>query len=304
MKRWLSMLFLCVAASAPAQTLRGSPASVDLMYTSAHEKALAFLHSSADIYRSAAGGDLKLILITNDVFLDRVNYPFVLPYTKSFVDSLAATYHGACGERLVVTSGSRPMDRQPRNASPKSVHPTGMAIDFRKPKTPACLAWLRASLLGLENRHVIEATEERHPPHFHVAVLQEVPITPRVIASIESGGAAPPGMTVATAHGEVSRALVAPEPFSAPRPTTPLTSFGMPSSVAAQTTPPSPTPSVAKTPNPAPSATATSSKVYRVRAGDNLWTIARRNNTTSKQIQALNGLTSTRLRVGQTLKLP
>lgn len=268
MKPWLSMLSLCFAASASAQTLRGSPASVDLMYMSAHEKDLAFLHSSADIYKSALAGDLRLISINSNLTLDRVHYPFVLPYTRSFVDSLAAAYHAACGERLVVTSGSRPVDKQPRNASPKSVHPTGMAVDFRRPRSAACLEWLRASLLGLENRRVIEATEERHPPHFHVAVLQEAPMTPQVIASVNPKTTPRPATTVAVAHGDVGRL-----------PATPTT--------------------VAATPPP-----STGTKTYRVRAGDNLWTIARRNGTTSKRIQEINNLSTTRLRVGQELKLP
>ena len=90
-----------------------------------------------------------------------------------FADSLAAAYHAACGERIVVTSGARPIDEQPRNASPKSVHPTGMAVDFQKADAIRVLAWMRTNLLQLEDAHVIEATEERHPPHFHVAVLHQ-----------------------------------------------------------------------------------------------------------------------------------
>jgi LysM repeat protein len=40
-----------------------------------------------------------------------------------------------------------------------------------------------------------------------------------------------------------------------------------------------------------------------VQAGDNLWTIAERNNTTVQRLRKLNGLRSTRLRVGTVLKL-
>ncbi|MFH1675114.1 MAG: LysM peptidoglycan-binding domain-containing protein [Pseudomonadota bacterium] len=42
---------------------------------------------------------------------------------------------------------------------------------------------------------------------------------------------------------------------------------------------------------------------YRVRTGDSLWLIARRFNTTTKTIQRLNSLESTRLYVGQVLKI-
>jgi hypothetical protein len=170
----LAVLTLTAATTvANAQSLRGSPSSVDLMYTAAHRRDLQFLRTQADIYEAARVGALQLISITNDLDIERVQYPFVLPNTLRFADSLAAQYRAACGERIVVTSGARPLAKQPRNASPKSVHPTGMAVDFRKPTNPACLTWLRKSLMTLEDAGVIEATEERHPPHFHVAVLRQ-----------------------------------------------------------------------------------------------------------------------------------
>lgn len=168
-------VLISTAAVANAQTLRGSPSSVELMYTTAHTRDLQFLRTPADIYEAAKAGSLKMISMTNDLELDRVGWPFVLPNTLRFADSLAAQYHAGCGERIVVTSGARPLDKQPRNASPKSVHPTGMAVDFRKPQTPACLQWMRKSLVTLEDAGVIEATEERHPAHFHVAVLRQNP---------------------------------------------------------------------------------------------------------------------------------
>lgn len=165
------------AIVANAQTLRGSSSSVDLMYTTAHRRDLQFLRTPSDIYEAAKVGSLKLISMTNDLEMQRVAYPFVLPNTLRFADSLATQYHAACGERIVLTSGARPLDKQPRNASPKSVHPTGMAVDFRKPRTPACLTWMRKSLVALEDAGVVEATEEKHPAHFHVAVLQQNPET-------------------------------------------------------------------------------------------------------------------------------
>jgi hypothetical protein len=51
------------------------------------------------------------------------------------------------------------------------VHPTGMAVDLRKPRDGTCLRWLRTVLLDLERTGVLEATEEFGPPHFHVAVF-------------------------------------------------------------------------------------------------------------------------------------
>src|SRR5215217_8190690 len=109
-------------ATADAQTLRGSHASVDLMYASAHARGLDFFKTPDEIYQAAMSGALELISITEDLELDETTFPFVLPGTHAFADSLAAEYHGSCGERLVVTSGARPLNAQPRNASPKSVH--------------------------------------------------------------------------------------------------------------------------------------------------------------------------------------
>jgi hypothetical protein len=170
----LSAVFAAPAAAQKRpQTLKGSSASVDLMYNAANSRGLQFLRSSADVYEAARVGAFKLISTTEDLELLRTTWPFVLPNTLRFADSLAAEYHAGCGERLVVTSGARPTSKQPRNASPKSVHPTGMAVDFRRPQNPACLTWLRKSLVKLEAAGVVEATEERHPPHFPVAVLSQ-----------------------------------------------------------------------------------------------------------------------------------
>lgn len=43
---------------------------------------------------------------------------------------------------------------------------------------------------------------------------------------------------------------------------------------------------------------------YKVRRGDSLWTLAKRFDTTTKKIQALNNLDSVNLYIGQTLKIP
>jgi membrane-bound lytic murein transglycosylase D len=43
---------------------------------------------------------------------------------------------------------------------------------------------------------------------------------------------------------------------------------------------------------------------YTVQKGDSLWLIARRSNTTTKTIQSVNNLTSTRLSIGQVLRIP
>jgi hypothetical protein len=95
----------------------------------------------------------------------------VSPETRIFVQRLASQYRAGCGEKMVVTSAVRPATRQPANSTERSVHPTGMAIDLRLPRSAKCRRWLRTTLLELEKAGVLEATEEHSPAHFHVAVF-------------------------------------------------------------------------------------------------------------------------------------
>ena len=71
----------------------------------------------------------------------------------------------------MVTSLTRPTTRQPRNASPLSVHPTGMAVDLRRSWSYSCRRWLESTLLYLEGRGVLEAAREKRPPHYHIALF-------------------------------------------------------------------------------------------------------------------------------------
>lgn len=142
------------------------------MYSYAEHHDLYFYQTGRGIERAAERGGFVRLRNGRDFILHNVDYPYVRPVTRTFVQRLARQYHAACGERLVVTSAARPITEQPSNSSPESVHPTGIAVDLRRP-TGKCLTWLRKTLLILEKRKVIEATEERHPAHFHVAVFGE-----------------------------------------------------------------------------------------------------------------------------------
>lgn len=166
-------LVAVTAASADAQSLRGSQASVRRMhrYATAHE--LQFHRSSKTVQSAAATGKLVRLRPTADMDVASISHPYVRPTTSLFIRRLAAQYRSACGQRLVVTGATRPLSVRLANGSPRSVHPTGIALDLRRPKGK-CLTWLRNSLLSLERKGVIEATEERRPPHFHVVVF-EVP---------------------------------------------------------------------------------------------------------------------------------
>jgi uncharacterized protein DUF5715 len=154
-----------------AQSLRGSHASVSLVYRRAVRGGLNFYETTSDVKRAVLRGELVRLNGNSHYRLANIGMPYVRPETKAFVLDLAADYHRACGAPLVITSATRPISRRLANSSELTVHPTGMAIDLRKP-AGRCRVWLRRRLLAAERRGAIEATEERHPPHFHVAVLR------------------------------------------------------------------------------------------------------------------------------------
>ncbi len=123
--------------------------------------------------RFVNAGYLVQVRPNRDFTLHGVSYPFARPETRTFILRLSSQYRRACGEKLVVTSMTRPLTRQPRNASSRSVHPTGMAIDVRRSNSRACRSWLESVLLSLEGSGVLEATRESYPPHYHIAVYPQ-----------------------------------------------------------------------------------------------------------------------------------
>jgi hypothetical protein len=159
------------ATPASAQSLRGSRASIDRQNREARQHDFTFLRRPAQLDRFVDAGLLVPLEDDEHYRLHDVSFNVARPEVKLFVERLSAQYLAACGERLVLTSLTRPLSRQPANASPRSVHPTGMAVDLRAPDTPSCRRWLELTLLSLERRRVLDATLERSPLHFHVAVF-------------------------------------------------------------------------------------------------------------------------------------
>jgi hypothetical protein len=233
-----SALFLS-AAVLPAQSLRGSRASIARMYRQANAHELHFYQTPTGVERAASRGRF-VTLEPNDYFaLFDVGYPYARPAVIAFVERLARQYHAACGEQMIVTSAVRPSSEQPRNSTERSVHPTGMAVDLRKPTRSPCLKWLRRTLLSLERAGVIEATEERHPPHFHVAVF------PRPYKSY--------------VERITGRPLRLPGEYA---------------------------------------------DTYVVRRGDTLWEIARRHDTTVRELLQMNNRSNETIRIGEKLRIP
>ncbi len=169
------MLTLCLLLAVPAaaQSLRGSLNSVSRQYRVAQDHDFTFLRSSEQIQEFVESGYLIEIPGNEHYVLARVSYRYARPEVKLFLERLGTQYRAACNEPLVVTSLTRPSTDQPHNASSRSVHPTGMAVDIRRSNQRTCRQWIEGTLLSLERSGVLEATRERWPPHYHVAVFPQ-----------------------------------------------------------------------------------------------------------------------------------
>lgn len=161
------------ATTVAAQSLRGSAASLDIQNRIAREHDFTYIRDAAQVMRFVNAGYLVEVRPNRDFDLHAVSFPYARPEAELFIRRLAGQYRAACGEKLVVTSLTRPQNRQPRNASDRSVHPTGMAIDLRLSRNANCRAWLEDVFLSLERARVLEATRERYPAHYHVAIFPQ-----------------------------------------------------------------------------------------------------------------------------------
>jgi hypothetical protein len=146
---------------------------MDRQDAAAHRNDFTFIRTPAQLYRFVKAGWLVRVRPNENLMLHGVSYPYARPEVALFVRRLGAEYRAACGRKLVVTSLTRPEDRQPKNASRRSVHPTGMAVDLRYSSSRVCRRWIERVLLNLEGAGILEATRERYPPHYHVAVFPE-----------------------------------------------------------------------------------------------------------------------------------
>ena len=164
----------CVMVTSPpvgAQSLRGSRSSLDLQERMAVQHDFTYIRTSEQARWFVDRGYLVRLRSGDGYELKRMSHPYARPEVALFISRLGEQYRSACGERLVVTSLTRPTTRQPRNASARSVHPTGMAMDLRRSTNRGCRSWIESVLLSLEGAGVLEATYERRPPHYHVALF-------------------------------------------------------------------------------------------------------------------------------------
>jgi hypothetical protein len=197
--------------------LHGSKASVEKMYSFAVSHRMPFYLTPTNVDKAIADG--RLVALTGDSTYELsrgVGFSYATRETKQFVLAFAPQYLAACGVPLTVTSAARPMSRQPHNANPHSVHPTGIAVDIRRPPPGPCLTWVRGALADLETRGVVEATEEHHPIHLHVAVLAQpgsrilLPNMVRTVVARQAPVVQPP--SVVASGGDVGVAATAVKP--------------------------------------------------------------------------------------------
>jgi LysM repeat protein len=270
---------LAAGGDLSGQSLRGSPASLDRQNAQAAAHDFTFLRTAQQVRRFVDSGYLVSVAGGPNYDLHQVSFPYARPEVKLFVERLAAQYRAACGEKLVVTSLARPLSSQPINASDRSVHPTGMAVDLRRSNVGRCRQWLESTLLALEEGGVLEATLERSPPHYHIAVFPQpyASYVARITGSSDpvtrtaSASPAPPPIERTTAS---ATAAIVPEPA--------------PSVAQATLAEGESRPSVS----------------HQVGRGESLWTIARLYGVTEADLRAANGLAGSQILAGQSLVVP
>ncbi|MGH7470368.1 MAG: DUF5715 family protein [Longimicrobiales bacterium] len=264
----VGLLMLVGTSALEAQSLRGSQAAMQRQFTIAQEQDFTFLRTSADVRRFVETGLLVPLRGNADYVVDDASFPYARSAVKLFVERLAAQYRSICGERLVVTSLTRPLSRQPRNAHELSVHPTGMAADLRVSRKASCRRWLETTLTQLEGSRVLEATRERRPAHYHIALY------PSAYSRHVAGRTGPSESRIASASTSDLR-------------------IASPSAEAQY--------SSVMTISPPPKSTA---ETYTVKRGDSLWTIARRFSTSVAALKEANQLARSTIRPGQRLTIP
>jgi hypothetical protein len=169
----LALASATFAGAAQAAELGGSVTSMKRQYEIALEHQYTFLKTPAQVSEYVAKGRLEPVSGNANYALSKVSFPYARTEVRLFVERIAADYRAATGGMLIVTSLTRPDAMQPRNAHELSVHPAGMAVDFRVPDDSAARRWLEETLLSMEKDRLIDATRERRPPHYHVAVFRE-----------------------------------------------------------------------------------------------------------------------------------
>ncbi len=278
-----------------AQTLRGSKATMVKQNRVAQDHDYTFLRDESHVRKFVGLGLLVPLRGNADYELGSVSYAYARPELQVFVERLASQYRRACGERLVVTSLTRPLTEQPRNASDLSVHPTGMAVDLRISNRSSCRRWLERTLLSLEKAGVLDAIRERRPPHYHVALFtsQYAEYVERITKGSVRLASTRPAAGSATADAAEADAADADGADGAE------VDLADGPDIVAENAPATESEDTAES-----NAPELLTIQYRVERGETLWSIARRHGVTVDAIRVANGLRGNRIDFGQILAIP
>ncbi len=257
-----------------AQTLAGSPASMARQNREAEDQAFTYLRNPEDVEVFVRHGLLVYVAGNGDYQVDGASFPYARPEVKRFLEWMGRLGRAGCGEPLVATSLVRPKSHQPKNASLHSVHPTGMAMDLRRSFRRACSSLLESTLLDLESRGILEATKERFPAHYHVALFPEA--FSNYLLAVEGGRQLPPIQTAAALAGPPVDTIAESAPS--------------PGSVIAG--------------NQGATRAVAKNAVHRVRRGDTLSRIAGRYGVSTDTLRRANGLRGSKVFSGQRLRIP
>ena len=268
-------VFAC-GAQLSAQSLKGSRTAMKRQNHVAQKQDYTFLRTSRDVRRFVENGLLVPVKSSASLRLsDGVSFPYARPAVRTFAQRLSAQYKSGCGERMTVTSLTRPLSSQPWNASDLSVHPAGMALDIRVSDRRSCRRWLEQALVGLEAKGLIDATREHFPAHYHVAVFTGA--YERYVAKLSDG----PTRQLAAAGQSAKQ--------TEPRRQLKIATAARPTYASVL---------------PLPASSNAAQTTHKVRPGESLWSIAKQHGVTVTALKNANDLHSAKIRAGQVLAVP
>lgn len=191
------LLGLSSSALAEPASLRGSLQARARENAAADKHGLERYANFAAMREAQLRGDIRQV-VGNDVvaIADELGehdqaragfYAYARPWVLLFLTDLSGDAYRPAGAKLQVTSLVRTVEYQRalRGASPNaargksrarlSSHLTGSTVDIStKDMSPSVKNWLRAKLLDLERRGLVQATEEKRGSMcFHVMVFPE-----------------------------------------------------------------------------------------------------------------------------------
>ncbi|OFE12403.1 hypothetical protein PHACT_04005 [Pseudohongiella acticola] len=276
--------------------MRGSRESMNQQNQHAVTHGYTFVQTSSQVAELVNNGELVRVDPSRTMVLHNVSYPYARPPVRTLIQRLSAQYFNACGEKLTVTSLTRPIARQPANASDDSVHPAGMAVDLRIPSNGRCRAWLESTLMSLEASYVLDVTRERRPPHYHVAVFPETYTNYLATMTGQSREytvrrgdtltAVAARMNTSVAQLRAANGLRSDLIHIGQRLTVPGDTGSSSSGIAS-----------------ASSAPVVREVTHKVQRGETLWRIASRYETSVDVLRSQNDLAGDLLRIGQTLRV-